>query len=82
MRPRIGRALEEAYALPDATLAERRLHQLAAGIDAVGKAPRDTRERQRMGRRLRRPPCSGTASLRVGRRETKFKRLALASWVG
>jgi putative transposase len=33
MRPRIGRALEEAYALPDAALAERRLTQLAAGLD-------------------------------------------------
>jgi len=33
MRPRIGRALEEAYALPDATLAERRLTQLAAGLE-------------------------------------------------
>jgi transposase-like protein len=32
MRPRIGRALEEAYALPDAALAERRLTQLAAGL--------------------------------------------------
>jgi transposase-like protein len=33
MRPRIGRALEEAYALPDAALAERRLTQLAAGLE-------------------------------------------------
>jgi len=33
MRPRIGRALDEAYALPDTTLAERRLTQLAAGLD-------------------------------------------------
>ena len=33
MRPRIGRALAEAYALPDATLAERRLTQLAAGLE-------------------------------------------------
>ena len=33
MRPRIGRALEEAYALPDAALAERRLAQLAAGLE-------------------------------------------------
>jgi transposase-like protein len=32
MRPRIHRALEEAYALPDAALAERRLTQLAAGL--------------------------------------------------
>ena len=33
MRPRIGRALEDAYALADATLAQRRLEQLAAGLD-------------------------------------------------
>jgi putative transposase len=33
MRPRIGRALDEAYALPDAALAERRLTQLAAGLE-------------------------------------------------
>ena len=33
MRPRIGRALDEAYALADAALAERRLTQLAAGLD-------------------------------------------------
>jgi transposase-like protein len=33
MRPRIGRALEDAYALPDAALAERRLTQLAAGLE-------------------------------------------------
>ena len=33
MRPRIGRALEEVYALADATLAERRLMQLAAGLE-------------------------------------------------
>jgi putative transposase len=33
MRPRIGRALEETYALPDAALAERRLTQLAAGLE-------------------------------------------------
>jgi transposase-like protein len=33
MRPRIGRVLEEAYALPDAALAERRLTQLAAGLE-------------------------------------------------
>ena len=33
MRPRIGRALEEAYALPEASLAERRLTQLAAGLE-------------------------------------------------
>ena len=35
MRPRIGRALEEAYALPDAALAERRLTQLAAGLERM-----------------------------------------------
>lgn len=33
MRPRIGRALEEVYALADAALAERRLTQLAAGLE-------------------------------------------------
>jgi transposase-like protein len=33
MRPRIGRALDEAYALEDAALAERRLTQLAAGLE-------------------------------------------------
>jgi len=33
MRPRIGRALDEAYALPDAALAQRRLEQLAAGLE-------------------------------------------------
>ena len=33
MRPRIGRALEEVYALADATIAERRLMQLAAGLE-------------------------------------------------
>ena len=33
MRPRIGRALDEAYALTDATVAERRLTQLAAGLE-------------------------------------------------
>jgi transposase-like protein len=32
MRPRIGRALDEAYALADAALAQRRLEQLAAGL--------------------------------------------------
>lgn len=33
MRPRIGHALEDAYALPDAALAQRRLEQLAAGLE-------------------------------------------------
>jgi transposase-like protein len=33
MRPRVRRALEEAYALEDATLAKRRLEQLAAGLE-------------------------------------------------
>ncbi len=33
MRPRIGRALDEVYALADAALAERRLTQLAAGLE-------------------------------------------------
>ncbi len=33
MRPRIGRALDEAYALADAALAQRRLEQLAAGLE-------------------------------------------------
>jgi transposase-like protein len=33
MRPRIGRALDEVYALTDAALAERRLTQLAAGLE-------------------------------------------------
>ncbi len=32
MRPRIGRALDDAYALADAALAQRRLEQLAAGL--------------------------------------------------
>lgn len=35
MRPRLGRALEEAYALSDAALAERRLTQLAAGLERM-----------------------------------------------
>ena len=33
LRPRIRRALSEAYGLADATLAKRRLEQLAAGLD-------------------------------------------------
>jgi putative transposase len=33
MRPRVGRVLDEAYGLADATLAKRRLLQLAAGLD-------------------------------------------------
>ena len=35
MRPHIGRALEDAYALSDAALAERRLTQLAAGLERM-----------------------------------------------
>ena len=33
MRPRVRRVLDEAYGLADATLAKRRLNQLAAGLD-------------------------------------------------
>src|SRR2546428_4233029 len=33
LRPRIRRALNDAYGLADATLAQRRLEQLAAGLD-------------------------------------------------
>lgn len=33
MRPRVRRVLDEAYGLPDATLAKRRLLQLAAGLE-------------------------------------------------
>jgi putative transposase len=33
MRPRIGRALAEVYALADAALAQRRIEQLAAGLE-------------------------------------------------
>ena len=33
MRPRVGRALTETYALADAALAQRRLEQLAAGLE-------------------------------------------------
>jgi len=35
MRPRVRRVLDEAYGLEDAALAQRRLEQLAAGLDAT-----------------------------------------------
>src|SRR4029453_18454775 len=40
MRPRVRRVLDEAYGLADATLAKRRLLQLAAGLDRSHPAPR------------------------------------------